>query len=96
MSGKRQARQALRDPEAGALLKELREGRGLTREALPHAMLLAKVPRENIPSIKTIWRVEEVGAVPSVRYRFGLAQFHGRDLKEIWQPRPTRSGAIAA
>jgi len=90
------ARSENRDPEAGALLKHLREERGLSREQLPHAMLLAGVPRANIPAIRTVWNVEELGVIPRARIKFGLANFYDRTLGEIWAPQPTRSGAVAA
>lgn len=73
-----------RDFQAGALLKELREEMGLSREAMPHAMLRAGIPREHIPSVKTIYNVEERGQVPVVRIKFGLAQFFDREVRSIW------------
>ena len=79
-----------RDQMAGSLLQELREAQGLSREQLPHAMLKAGVPRDKIPSTKTIYNVERRGQIPRVRIMFGLAQFYGRDVHAIWpvQSRP--------
>jgi transcriptional regulator with XRE-family HTH domain len=74
-----------RDYIAGGLLKELREDLGLSREELPKAMLRAGIDRRNIPSVRTIQRIEEEGVRPIVRYRFGLAQFHDRKQSTIWQ-----------
>lgn len=83
-------RSPYRDKMAGSLLQELREAQGLSREQLPHAMLVAGVPRDKIPSTKTIYNVERRGQIPRVRIMFGLAQFYGRDVHAIWpvQSRP--------
>jgi hypothetical protein len=67
-------------------LIELREKQGLSRDELPHAMAMAGIARTRIPSIKTIWRVEELGHVPSIGIKAAFAQFYGRDLHTIWPP----------
>lgn len=77
---------------AGALLKEMREERGLSREAMPLAMLRAGVPRERIPSIKTIYNVEEHGCIPGPRLKFAFATFFGFKLKDVW---PVQTRAMA-
>lgn len=76
-----------RDTLAGELLKELREDLGLSREELPRRMLKAGIGRDYIPSVKTIYNVEALGQVPRVRLKFGLAQFYGRGVAEIWGSR---------
>ncbi|MEJ7824931.1 MAG: hypothetical protein WKF48_05855 [Solirubrobacteraceae bacterium] len=74
------------DATAAQLLIELREKRGLGRKDIPHAMLRAGIQRTRIPSTKTIWRIEELGHVPSIGIRAALAEFYGRDLHTIWPP----------
>lgn len=84
------ARTAIVDPRAAQLLIALREKRGLSREAVPHAMALAGIQRTRIPSIKTIWRVEELGHVPSIGIKSAFADFYDRDLHTIWPPHVPR------
>lgn len=76
-----------RDDHAAELLRLMREQRGLSPEQVPFAMHRAGVHCDHIPSARTIRRVEEVGMVPQVRFRFGLAQFYGRELRDIWSVR---------
>lgn len=78
----------------GQLLRDLREARGLSPEEVPHAMLRAKIERRSIPSARTIRRVEETGRKPHVRYAFGLAQFYGVELPQLW-PADQRARAAA-
>lgn len=78
-----------RDTEAGHLLLELRLQRGLSPEEMPHAMRVAGIEIRNIPSSRTIRRVE-AGVVPQVRHQFGLAAFYERPLVAIWEPRRAR------
>lgn len=73
-----------RDEDAGDLLRTLREDLGLSPEEVPREMLRRGIPRRNVPSGKTIRRVEE-GMIPQVRFRFGLAALHGRVVHSIWQ-----------
>lgn len=77
---------------SGLWLKELREGRGLSPEEVPHAMLRASIDRRSIPSGRTIRRVEATGRMPHVRYAFGLAEFYGVPVAQLW-PRRERVGA---
>jgi DNA-binding XRE family transcriptional regulator len=72
-----------KDLLAGQLLKELREDRGLSREALPLAMLKAGVARDYIPCARTVAYIE-MGRIPRVRVKFGLAQFFGVSVRDIW------------
>lgn len=73
-----------RGSQTGLWLQELREGRGLSPEDVPHAMLRAKIDRRNIPSSRTIRRVEATGRMPQIRHAFGLAQFYGVELAQFW------------
>lgn len=68
----------------GAWLQELREERGLSPDEVPHAMLRAKIDRRNIPSGRTIRRAEDTGRMPQIRYAFGLAQFYGVPVSQLW------------
>lgn len=70
--------------KTGAWLQELRESRGLSADEVPHAMLRANIERRNIPSGRTIRRAEETGRMPQVRYAFGLAQFYGVSVAQLW------------
>lgn len=76
----------------GAWLRELREAQGLSPEEVPHAMLRAKIDRRSIPSGRTIRRCEATGRMPHVRYAFGLAQFYGVEIAQLW---PTRERVAA-
>lgn len=82
-----------RDSHAAQLLIELREQRGLSREQLPHAMAMARIQRTRIPSVKTIWRIEELGHVPSIGIKAAFAEFYERDLHTIWPPHVPRCAA---
>lgn len=74
-----------RDFDAGALLWELREARGITRQDLPREMAKAEIKRDRIPSPKTIYNIEVCGFVPrSITTRFALAEFFGRGVDDIW------------
>lgn len=73
--------------QTGAWLQELREARGLSPEQVPYAMLRAKVDRGNIPSGRTIRRIEATGRKPHVRYAFGLAQFYEVEVAQLWPAR---------
>lgn len=57
-------------------------------------MVRAKIDRRNIPSGRTIRRVETTGRMPHVRYAFGLAQFYGVELSQLW-PIEQRAKAMA-
>lgn len=70
--------------QTGQWLRELRESRGLSPEAVPMAMLRAGIERRNIPCARTIRRVEGSGRMPTVRYAFGLAQFYEVGLHDLW------------
>lgn len=78
------------DPAASELLIALREKRGLSREGVPRAMMLAGIRRERIPSAKTLWRIEELGHVPGVGVKFAIAEFFERDIHSIWPPHQPR------
>lgn len=64
------------------LLKQLREDRGLSHEALSWAIY-----REGHGTVsgRNIRRIEDTGAIPTVRVRFALASYFGRAQSEIWQ-----------
>lgn len=81
------------DAGAAQLLIELREKQGLSRDRVPHAMSVAGIRRDRIPSAKTLWRVEELGHVPSIGVKAALAEFYGRDLHTIWPPHVPRCAA---
>lgn len=83
-------RQIRPDVRAARLLIELREAKGLSREEVPHAMAVAGVKRGRIPSVKTIWRIEELGHVPIIGTKFALAEFYERPLHSIWPPHEPR------
>lgn len=85
-----QRRKPSGDAAAARLLIELREKRGLSREQVPHAMAMARIPRTRIPSVKTIWRIEELGHVPSIGIKAAFADFYERDLHTIWPPHVPR------
>lgn len=80
---------------AARLLIELREDRGLARRQVPYEMVRAGIRRDRIPSLRTLWRVEEQGAVPSIGYRAALAEFYGRDLHSIWPVSEPRFAGVA-
>lgn len=86
-------RQKRSDSTAARLLIELREQRGLSREDVPRAMAMAGVKRQRIPSVKTIWRVEELGHIPSIGIKAAFADFYERDLHTIWPPHIPRCAA---
>lgn len=73
-----------RDKDAGRLIYELREARGLSPEQMPFAMLAAGL--EPV-SGKTIRRIEDLGVIPQVRVKFALAEFFEREIKDIWRTR---------
>lgn len=85
-----------RDPFAGLLLKELREEKRIPRTRLPLEMARAGVPRDHIPSLRTIYNIEEDGQVPRERIRFAIAQFYERNPRDIWQTRTRATMAVAA
>jgi transcriptional regulator with XRE-family HTH domain len=89
-------RQKRPDVAAARMLIELREQRGLSREALPHAMAMAGLRRDRIPSVKTLWRIEELGHTPSIGVKFALAEFFDRPLHSIWPPHEPRCARSAA
>lgn len=84
--------QGQKRPNVGAarLLIELREQRGLSRDRVPHAMLVAGIAPPRIPSAKTLWRIEELGHEPSIGVKSALAEFYDRDLHLIWAPHEPR------
>lgn len=84
------------DVAAARLLIELREEKGLSRETTPHAMAMAGIRRDRIPSPKTLWRIEELGHVPSIGVKFALAEFFDRPLHSIWPPHEPRCARTAA
>lgn len=53
-------------------------------------MAVAGIARARIPSVKTIWRIEELGHVPSIGIKAALAEFYERDLHTIWPPHVPR------
>ena len=75
-----------RDNAAAALLRELREERGLSPEQVPFEMYRAGIDRRFIPSARTIRRIEIEGVVPQIRFKFGLATFYGREVSGLWRP----------
>lgn len=81
---------AKQDWAAADYLVELRESRGLSREALADEITrIATKSNSTIPytvSARSIYRYEEEGAVPGARIKFALAEFYGVPLVEIWQP----------
>lgn len=48
------------------------------------------IRRDRIPSSKTLWRIEEMGHVPSIGIKAALADFYERDLHTIWPPHEPR------
>ncbi|MHB1950192.1 MAG: helix-turn-helix domain-containing protein [Acidiferrobacteraceae bacterium] len=76
----------------GTWLRELREDRGLSPEEVPHAMLRAGIERRSIPSARTVRRCEHTGRMPHVRYAFGIAQFYGVPMAQLW---PVRERVLA-
>lgn len=82
--------------QTGVWLTELREARGLSPEEVPHAMLRAGIDRRNIPSGRTIRRTEGTGRMPHVRYAFGLAQFYGVALSQLWPARERARVTVTA
>lgn len=68
----------------GEWLRELREAKGLMPRDMPMAMFKARVARDYIPHERTIWRYENEGTVPHLRYRYGLAQFFEVPLASLW------------
>lgn len=62
----------------------MREARGLSPEEVPHAMLRAGIDRRAIPSGRTIRRVERYSRMPHVRYAFGIAEFYGVTVAQLW------------
>lgn len=81
------SRMPLQGAETGYWLQELREARGLSPEEVPHAMLRARIDRRSIPSSRTIRRVEATGRMPHPRYAFGIAQFYGVEIAQLWPVR---------
>lgn len=75
----------------GEWLQELREARGLSPEQVPHAMQRQRIDRRNIPSGRTIRRAEETGRMPHVRFAFGLAQFYGVEVRQLWPAEERRA-----
>lgn len=73
-----------RGAQTGAWLQELREEKGLSPEEVPHAMQRAGIEFRSIPSGRTIRRAEATGSLPWIRYRFGLAQFYGIPVGQLW------------
>lgn len=73
--------------DAAYLLIELREKAGLARKDVPRAMRSAGIQPGRIPSVKTLWRIEELAHEPNIGLKAGLAEFYGRDLHQIWPPR---------
>lgn len=57
-------------------------------------MLRASIERRSIPSSRTIRRAESTGTLPHIRYRFGLAQFYGVAVTQLW-PVPSHMKAAA-
>lgn len=47
-------------------------------------MLRARIEPRAVPSGRTIRRCEKTGRMPNVRYAFGLAQFYGIPVRELW------------
>lgn len=90
--------QGQKRPDIGAarLLIGLREQRGLSREQVPMAMARAGISPMRIPSPKTLWRIEELGHVPSIGVKFALATFYERDIHSIWSPHEPRCARRAA
>lgn len=80
-----------RDPRAGQLIREMRVDRGLSPEALSHAIYSAGF---GSVSARTIRRVEANGMVPRVGAQFALAQFCHRSVTSIW-PLPAKRKAAA-
>jgi hypothetical protein len=76
----------IRDEEAAVMLTELREELGLMPRDLPHLMRKAGIPRDRIPSERTLWRAE-AGVRPQLRHRKAIATFYGVPMANIWEPR---------
>ena len=82
------------DPEAGALVREMREARGLSPEALAveiSAMAAREGWTRGTVDAYTIRRIEgkppeRLGRVPSTRVAFVVAQFFDMQPHEIWKP----------
>ena len=71
------------DIAAGDMLRQLRTDRGLSPEALSHALHMAGL---GFVSGKTIRRIEG-GRIPTVRVQFALAQFFDRVPSQVWVQR---------
>jgi hypothetical protein len=71
--------------ETGQILKELREKtKGISQELVPRAMLREGIDRDHIPCSRTVRRIEDGEVWPNLRFRYGLAQFYGRELHQLW------------
>lgn len=82
-----------RDEKAGKLVRELREARGLSPEAMAAEMFRA--PGIRAVGSRTIRRIED-GNVPIIAIQFALAAFLERDLRDIWKPRARVRQKVAA
>lgn len=93
MSGKNYPRH--RDWQASDRVRELRENEGLSRSELAQAIerLASKPGRPYTVSRKTIDRIEEMGAEPTVRVKFAIARFFELDVTEIWSGNRARTRA---
>lgn len=89
---------AFKDEGAGALVRELREERGLNSpEALANDVRL-KARTEawgerGAVDAWTIRQIERKGRVPGVRVQFVLAHYFGVDRRAIWVPGRERVAA---
>lgn len=83
---------ACKDRRAASLIRELREERGLSPEALS-----AEIFKTSglYVSGRTIRRIEDIGAVPSVRVKFVIASFFDRSPASIWTGGRARERAAA-
>lgn len=74
-----------RDRHAARRIQELRIDRGWTPEALSYE-ISKKLPSYPVSS-RTIRRIERVGAIPTVRVMFGIAQVFGLQPSDLWRVR---------
>lgn len=86
------------DHRAADTIRELREDRGLSQEALGKAVKREALARgwykvHGAVDPYTIRRIEDTGHVPSERVRMAIALYFEMQPREIWQPQNRRLAA---